>query len=344
MAQNAGEAPQDKLYTALTKHCPEESVDGHYRMVSPVVNRMAQDENLDKALEAVVPTACFLEFQPWRMKLGMQLGHYGISNSLKVETVSHMTQLLQNRSMGKDAYLATGRNYEYLASSGLNEDEVNSVFNMGINGGFRSEQMKLLFRLYVNWRGQGENKKEALSALKEKSAEIRKLYSEDQIEKYYQEESAAGKKKSSLEKSGSSDRQMAGTSGDNWDQQRLKLFVDDWTGTPYYYGGMTKKGVDCSGFVVLAAQDQFPQNNLPHSANMLSKMGEDINHRTDLLPGDFIFFSANKKSKKITHVGIYLGDQQFAHASTKRGVTVSSLKSQYYLDRYVSASRVLPLH
>ena len=78
---------------------------------------------------------------------------------------------------------------------------------------------------------------------------------------------------------------------------------------------------------------------LPRTAQDQSRCGNLVS-RTDLRPGDLLFF-ITLKDKQVDHVGIYLGDAKFVHASPSKGVVVSSLLQDYYVQRYHSARRVV---
>jgi cell wall-associated NlpC family hydrolase len=79
---------------------------------------------------------------------------------------------------------------------------------------------------------------------------------------------------------------------------------------------------------------------LPRTTQDQSRYGSSVS-RIDLRPGDLIFF-ITLKQKVVDHVGIYLGDAKFVHASPNKGVVVSSLLQDYYMQRYHSARRVVP--
>jgi hypothetical protein len=113
-------------------------------------------------------------------------------------------------------------------------------------------------------------------------------------------------------------------------------------GTPYHYGGTTEEGgFDCSGFVrhVFA---NF-KVDLPHSSRDQYSLGRAVS-KDGLEIGDLLFFTRPGRSKGVGHVGIYIGDGQFIHASSgkKKKITISALDSTYYVKRYVGARR-LPL-
>lgn len=98
-----------------------------------------------------------------------------------------------------------------------------------------------------------------------------------------------------------------------------------WKGTPYQYGGTTQNGVDCSGFVqsvFLNAQKKA----LPRTTHAQSNLGIQVEYG-EAKAGDLVFF---KTSSKVNHVGIYLGSEQFMHASTSKGVTISRLDNPYW--------------
>lgn len=107
-------------------------------------------------------------------------------------------------------------------------------------------------------------------------------------------------------------------------------------GKRYRRGGTSPEGgFDCSGFV-RHVFDHVAGIELPHSANALSKMGSSVS-KAELLPGDLVFFRRTKKH--ISHVGIYLGDNKFIHASSRRTgrVMVSDLNDRYWAKHYVLA-------
>jgi cell wall-associated NlpC family hydrolase len=114
----------------------------------------------------------------------------------------------------------------------------------------------------------------------------------------------------------------------------LKRHYDKWRGTPYVDGGMSPTGIDCSGYTVLAYRDLFGVN-LPRTALEQSASGREI-PRHGLRSGDLVFFNTGRSKK---HVGIYLYDDQFVHASLSRGVTLSSLDDPYWQERYWQSRR-----
>ena len=110
-----------------------------------------------------------------------------------------------------------------------------------------------------------------------------------------------------------------------------------YLGTPYVYGGDSKSGIDCSAFTG-AVYDQSVNMKLPRTAADQVKLGQSVSLE-DLKFGDLMFF--NTTGANPSHVGIYIGDDLFAHASEAFGVTISSIESSYYKKRYTEARRVL---
>lgn len=108
-----------------------------------------------------------------------------------------------------------------------------------------------------------------------------------------------------------------------------------WKGVRYELGGLSKQGVDCSGFVYLTFMNKLGRK-LPRTTAKQSRTGTRV-EKHELQPGDLVFF---RTENKIRHVGIYLDDGQFLHASTSEGVTISSLGNQYWQQNYWQARRV----
>lgn len=118
---------------------------------------------------------------------------------------------------------------------------------------------------------------------------------------------------------------------------RLADQLQMWQGAPYRYGGMSKRGVDCSGFVMLTFQQQF-NLLLPRETYQQAQTGRRIS-RDDLRPGDLVFFKTGSGENGL-HVGIYNGNHQFIHASASQGVIRSSLNNRYWRLHFWQARRI----
>lgn len=116
---------------------------------------------------------------------------------------------------------------------------------------------------------------------------------------------------------------------------RLLEHVDEWYGTRYKMGGTTKKGIDCSAFVQAVYLSAFAVS-LPRTARDQYYSAKIIS-ATELKEGDLVFFNTRGG---ISHVGIYLQNNKFVHASTSLGVTVSDMFDPYYIKHYIGAGRI----
>ena len=114
--------------------------------------------------------------------------------------------------------------------------------------------------------------------------------------------------------------------------------IDEWWGTPYVLGGSSKRGVDCSYFT-LDVMNAMYNTNLKRTAAEQYTQSEKIDW-SDLKEGDLVFFKTDG-SRSISHVGIYMTNNKFAHASTSQGVTISDLSEPYWQKRLYSLGRVL---
>lgn len=121
------------------------------------------------------------------------------------------------------------------------------------------------------------------------------------------------------------------------DQSRMMREISKYMGVPYVHGGSSKDGMDCSGYTMVVYKNAV-NIQLPRSSSEQFKMGRAVS-LTELKFGDLVFF--NTTGESASHVGIYLGDDLFAHASVSLGVTISSLQSSYYSKRYEGARRII---
>lgn len=119
-------------------------------------------------------------------------------------------------------------------------------------------------------------------------------------------------------------------------KSRLMDQYSDWKGVRYRMGGTSKRGIDCSAFVQTTFREQFGLD-LPRSTYEQEDTGKSI-QRGKLRPGDLVLFRAGSTGR---HVGIYLGNDNFVHASTSSGVMISNLNDAYWKNRYRDARRVL---
>ncbi len=124
------------------------------------------------------------------------------------------------------------------------------------------------------------------------------------------------------------------------DNKRLYAELKQWLGTPYKYAASDKgRGTDCSGMVMMVYKAVFDIKLERNSARIFERNCRKVS-KDKLREADLVFFN-NGKSARITHVGIYLKDGYFVHASSSRGVIVSHLTERYYTTHYQCAGRVI---
>jgi len=119
-------------------------------------------------------------------------------------------------------------------------------------------------------------------------------------------------------------------------RSRLLQQLIEWQGVPRRYVGLSKSGVDCSGFVYLTFAEEFGVR-LPRTTARQVQQGIVVAQQ-DLIAGDLVFFQTGIKQR---HVGIYVGNNQFIHTSSSRGVMSSRLDNPYWQDAYWHSRRVV---
>ncbi len=131
---------------------------------------------------------------------------------------------------------------------------------------------------------------------------------------------------------------------DNSISQEAKQVIKEarsFTGTPYKFGGTSRAGMDCSGLLLISYQKVGKK--VPRTSEEQYKLGKPLKEN-QILPGDWLFFSKKKGSKKIAHVGLVTEVKaskniQFIHSTTKLGVVEDNLYAPYYYEIFLGARR-----
>ncbi len=118
--------------------------------------------------------------------------------------------------------------------------------------------------------------------------------------------------------------------------ENLYKFIAAWYGTPYKYGGCDIKGTDCSCLTINLYQKVY-KKSLPRTADEMVKLCDKLSS-SKVEEGDMVFFKI--ESKQVTHVGVYLKNNKFIHASTKKGVMISDLNEPYFKKYFYTFGRL----
>ncbi len=122
--------------------------------------------------------------------------------------------------------------------------------------------------------------------------------------------------------------------------EKLLGFIDEWYGAKYHFGGNGKDGIDCSAFVSTLMSSVYGISNLPRMSKDQYFSTPRIG-KNQLQEGDLVFFHTyGKKRKMVTHVGVYLRNNKFVHASIS-GVMISDMSDGYYATHFVGAGRII---
>jgi lipoprotein Spr len=117
---------------------------------------------------------------------------------------------------------------------------------------------------------------------------------------------------------------------------QLYRFIDNWMDVPYRYGGKSRSGVDCSGFTSLLMNEVF-QKAVSGSSSEIFKTSSPVKE-SSLKEGDLVFFKIN--SKEVSHMGVYLANGYFVHATSHAGVIISNLNEPYYRKYFFTGGRL----
>lgn len=115
----------------------------------------------------------------------------------------------------------------------------------------------------------------------------------------------------------------------------MSKIYKEWNGVPYRWGGTNKSGIDCSAFTQVVMLE-YSQTNLPRTTHQQVNVGNKVSFDNAKI-GDLVFFKVSRKQK---HVGVYIGGNEFMHASTSKGVIISRLDNPYWADAFWHFRRV----
>ncbi|UYQ95902.1 C40 family peptidase [Chitinophaga horti] len=119
--------------------------------------------------------------------------------------------------------------------------------------------------------------------------------------------------------------------------ERLFNFIEEWWGTPYRMGGNTRSGIDCSHFATNMLLEVFKAGISYGNSADLYNQSRKLS-RKELQYGDLVFFKINRKS--VSHVGVYLENDRFVHASVSSGVMISTLNEDYWKKYFIGGGRL----
>lgn len=117
---------------------------------------------------------------------------------------------------------------------------------------------------------------------------------------------------------------------------KLYTFIDNWYGVPYKYGGKNKNGIDCSNFTATLYATVYNQSITGSSASIFKQC--KVVSKTDLKEGDLLFFKI--ETDDISHIAVYLQNNKFVHATTKKGVMIDALDEPYYKKYFYKGGRI----
>jgi cell wall-associated NlpC family hydrolase len=127
----------------------------------------------------------------------------------------------------------------------------------------------------------------------------------------------------------------------NVDEQKIEsiplyVLIDEWYGTTYKYGSCDKNGIDCSNFAAVIYQEIYKKSLKGSSASIFNQC--TAVSKNELQEGDLVFFKIEKNT--ISHIGVYLQNNKFVHATTKKGVMIDDLDEAYYAKSFFKGGRI----
>ena len=121
--------------------------------------------------------------------------------------------------------------------------------------------------------------------------------------------------------------------------ERFRKEIQKFWQAPYVWGGASPQGTDCSGMIMTIYRNAA-HIKIPRNSRLMWQKGDDVRDK-ELQMGDLVFFNDNTRGNYPSHVGLYIDNGVFIHATSSRGVTTDMLTEEYYKNRYIGARRFL---
>ena len=175
----------EDVISRVLDDCPQ-SVSEAYQRSLPRFAKILPAKKADPVvtLEAVVPRACYLELQDWQLQTALQLGHYGLNQGLKAETISDLTEMLSWRMMAKEIYLKLGKVYERMQKAGAASEEIAEIFLVAQNEGLMPDQAEGITLVYAEARAAGKTHEESMAAAKAELPALKKIRGEKKVHEF----------------------------------------------------------------------------------------------------------------------------------------------------------------
>lgn len=289
------------------------TIPSRHKAAAPHVSENTRQQKTDTAaaLQTAVPTN---ETQYHKVKRGETLASLSRKYSISVEELKELNNLKKSAKLKRGQHLIVKRTgpRTYIAKKGDNVWKIAKKFNlsadelMAINE-IEPEELKPGQKLFLEEADEATDSENYTAVLSQaKLEDIKQLSESEEVDSLSMKE-------------------------------RVSLFSKKMLNIPYRFGGSTFMGIDCSGYVQKVFS--FLKVPLPRTAREQFKIGEAIS-KDELSIGDLVFFRTYASFP--SHVGIYLGNNLFIHASSKdKMVTINSLDKPYFVKRFIGAKRLL---
>lgn len=342
----------DFIRKTVKEGCPEKQHRNLTNLLLVNLSGELKTPEWQKPFELVVYRACFIGLKRRSIINLVKAAILSYREVKDLDAIALTVEAIGNKRFRFKEFTIIAKFIKKSSKAGLSEAEVSDIYLQAPRLGFSKERLENFAAAYLTLRKDKVKPEDAMDIVKQNKRVLIRAADEEQLKNAIStfaepddelwDELEASLQEHSRIRINLDEPTPTPTPAkkQKWNKKKLDRSVKFWLKTPYLWGGCTKRGVDCSCFVRHVIKDQFKQVAIPRVSRDQAKLGKSIKMK-DLKAGDLVFFGADPGKKRITHVGIFLHGEQFAHASSSRGVVIHKLTYKYWKTRLLKIKRVI---
>jgi cell wall-associated NlpC family hydrolase len=338
----------DFIRKTVKEGCPEKQHRNLTNLLLVNLSGELKTPEWQKPFELVVYRACFIGLKRRSIINLVKAAILSYREIKDLDAIALTVEAIGNKRFRFKEFTIIAKFIKKSSKAGLSEAEVSSIYVQAPKMGFSKDRLENFAAAYLTLRKDKVKPEQAMDIVKKNKRALIRAKDETQLKDAISTFADPNEELWDELETGLQEHSRIRINLDDpppgkkqkWNKKKLDRSVRYWLKTPYLWGGCTKRGVDCSCFVRHVINDQFKDVSIPRVSRDQAKLGKSVKIK-EMKTGDLVFFGADPGKKRITHVGIFLQGNQFAHASSSRGVVIHKLSYKYWKTRLLKVKRII---